>query len=133
MSMPVAIKAGALYFGIVFAVAFILGTVRVIWIVPRIGARAAELAEMPVLLAVMIVAARHLVRRLAIPRAATTRLAMGAVALLLVLAFDFTVVLYLRGLTPKMYFETLDPVTGTAYYLVLGIFAATPQLFGGDA
>ena len=133
MSIPLFLKAGVCYFAIVFGVAFVLGTVRVLWIVPKIGARAAELAEMPVLVAVMVLAARQLVRRLAIPRAATARLAMGSVALILVLAFDFMVVLHLRGLTPKMYFETLDPVTGTAYYLVLGIFAVTPQFFGGDA
>ena len=133
MSLPLFLKAGACYFMIVFPVAFVLGTVRVLWVVPKIGARAAELAEMPLLVAVVVLAARQVVRRLAIPRAATVRLAMGAVALILVLAVDFAVVLQLRGLTPRMYFETLDPVTGAAYYLALGIFAVTPQFFGGDA
>ena len=133
MSIPLFLKAGVCYFAIVFGVAFVLGTVRVLWLVPKIGSRAAELAEMPILVGVMIFTARQLVRRLAIPPVASIRLAMGALALVLVVAFDFVVVLHLRGLTPQMYFETLDPVAGTAYYLTLGIFAVTPQFFGGDA
>ena len=131
--MSTALKAGVLYFAVVFAIAFALGTARVLWLVPRIGARAAELAEMPVLLAAMIVAARKIVRRLNVPSAPGVRLAMGGIALALVLVFDFTMVLQLRGLTLQTYFDTLDPVSGTAYYALLGVFAMTPYLFGGRA
>ena len=131
--MSTALKAGVLYFAVVFAIAFAPGTARVLWLVPRIGARAAELAEMPVLLAAMILAARKIVRRLNVPSAPGVRLAMGGIALALVLVFDFTMVLQLRGLTLQTYFDTLDPVSGTAYYALLGVFAMTPYLFGGRA
>jgi hypothetical protein len=37
------LKAGVLYFGTVFAAGFALGMVRVLWMVPQFGVRAAEL------------------------------------------------------------------------------------------
>lgn len=52
------VKAGAIYFALVFASAFVLRTIRVLWLVPTVGTRAAELLEMPLMLAVVIVAAR---------------------------------------------------------------------------
>jgi hypothetical protein len=39
------LKAGLLYFALVFGAGFVLGAVRVLWIVSRFGARAAELME----------------------------------------------------------------------------------------
>ena len=40
-------KAALLYFAVVFAAGFLLGTVRTLWIAPRLGTRVAELAETP--------------------------------------------------------------------------------------
>ena len=48
-------KAGVLYFALVFGAGFVLGTVRTLWIVPRVGARRAELMETPIMLVVTIV------------------------------------------------------------------------------
>lgn len=31
------LKAAALYFGLVFGTGFVLGTIRVLWVVPRLG------------------------------------------------------------------------------------------------
>jgi hypothetical protein len=45
------LKAGAVYFAVMFAVGFVQGTIRTLWVVPRFGARTAELMEMPVMLA----------------------------------------------------------------------------------
>ena len=52
------LRAGALYFALVFAVGFALGAIRTLWVVPRLGTRMAEVMEMPIMLAVTIVAAR---------------------------------------------------------------------------
>jgi hypothetical protein len=58
-------KAGAAYFALVFAVGFVLGTIRTLWLVPRVGTRTAELMEMPLMLAATILAARRTLLRLA--------------------------------------------------------------------
>lgn len=55
---------GSLYFALVFAVGFALGAVRVLWLVPRLGERAAELLEAPFMLAASFFFARWVVRRL---------------------------------------------------------------------
>ena len=45
-----------LYFALMFAAGFVLGTVRSRWIVPRLGVRTAELMEAPIMLVVSILA-----------------------------------------------------------------------------
>ena len=56
--MMQAVKAGVLYFALVFGAGFVLGTIRTPWVVRRVGTRTAELMEMPIMLGVTIVAAR---------------------------------------------------------------------------
>lgn len=120
------LKAGAVYFALVFGAGFALGTLRVLLVVPRLGARTAELIEAPVMLAVTFLAARWTVRRLAVPPAWTGRLGVGGTALSLLLAAEFIVVLGLRKLSLREYFATLDPVSGTVYYALLVVFALMP-------
>lgn len=54
------LKAGALYYALVFGAGFVLGPIRVLWVVPRSGERTAELMETPIMLVVTILAARGL-------------------------------------------------------------------------
>ena len=90
----------------------------------------AELMEMPIMLAVMIAAARWTVRRLGVPATAARRLGMGSAALALLLAAEFTLVLWLRGLSIADYVASLDPVAGPVYAGALGAFAVMPLLVG---
>ena len=113
-----ALRAGALDFALVFAAGFVLGPIRILWLVPRVGERAAELIEMPIMLAVIVFAGRWVVRRLA----------MGLVAVVLLLVVEVTVVLRLRGMTFDDYLAQRDPVTATAYYLSVGFFGLLPLL-----
>jgi len=119
------LKAGVLYFVVVFGAGFVLGSIRVMWLVPRFGTRAAELMEMPVMLAVTILAARWIVRRPGLP---SKRLGVGIVALALLLMAELTLVLW-RGLTIHEYIASRDPVAGTVYIVMLGAFAIMPLLF----
>lgn len=120
------LKAGALYFALVFGAGFALGPIRILWAVPRFGARMAELMETPIMLVVIVVAARWIVRRLALPSTSSNRLGMGCVALALLLVAEFTLVLWLRGMSLSEYFASRDPVSGTVYYVMLGVFALVP-------
>ena len=47
-----ALRAGLFYFLVVFSSGFMLGIIRILWVVPRFGNRAAELMEMPLMLMV---------------------------------------------------------------------------------
>ncbi len=120
------LKAGIFYFGIVFGAGFVLGPIRILWVVPRFGTRMAELMETPVMLGVTIVAARWIVRRLAVPSIPSRRLGMGCIALSLLLVAEFTLVLWLRGMSISSYLESRDPVSATVYYVMLGVFAIMP-------
>ena len=88
----------------------------------------AELMETPIMFLVTIGAARWLVRRLTVPYTLFSRLGMGCVALSLLLVAEFTIVLWLRGLSISEYFASRDPVSGTVYYVMLGVFAIMPLL-----
>lgn len=118
--------AGVLYFGLVFGTGFILGPQRELWAVPRLGQRIAELSEMPVILVVIILAARWLVQRLALPATLTSRLGMGLIALGFLLVAELMLVLWLRDLSFQKYFIHRDPVAGAVYFMMLGVFALTP-------
>jgi hypothetical protein len=119
-------KAAGLYFVLVFGSGFVLGTIRVLLLDPAVGTRTAELLEMPVMFGVIVLAARWVTRRIEVPPIASRRLVMGGMALAMVLALDFTVILWIRGLSFKQYVEAFDPVAGTAYFVMLGVFALMP-------
>ena len=122
------LKSGIIYFAIVFGAGFVLGPIRMLWVVPRFGTRMAELMETPIMLVVTTVAARWVVRLLEVPSTPSRRLGMGCIALGLLLVAEFTLVLWLRGLSISEYLASRDPVSGTVYYVTLGVFAIMPLL-----
>ena len=117
------LKAAAVYFALVFGIGFVLGPIRILFLVPRFGERVAELMEFPVMLVVIVLAARWMVRKFQL---AAHALLVGILALGLMIAFEFTLVLWLRGLTLSEYFRERDPVAAGVYYVMLLVFAAMP-------
>ena len=124
------LKAGVIYFLIVFAAGFVLGPIRIRWVVPHFGVRVAELMEAPVMLVVIVLAARWLVQELSLPFTLFMRFGMGFIALGLMLVAEFGLVLRLRSMSIREYLATRDPVSGTVYYLLLLVFAIVPLLVG---
>jgi len=84
------LKAGTLYFALVFAAGFVLGTIRTPWVVPRLGVRRAELMEAPIMFGISILAARWVVRHVQVSPLRSKRLAIGCIALGLMLVAEFT-------------------------------------------
>lgn len=122
------LQAAVLYFLLVFGAGFVLGTVRVLFLVPLLGERAAELLEMPLMLGVIVAAARWTVRRrLDDPRLAAA-LSVGFLAMGLVLSADLVVGMWLRGMSATEVFLDRDPVSGAAYYASLLFFAVMPAI-----
>ena len=91
------LKAGILYFALVFGAGFVLGPIRILWVVPQVGMRMAELLEMPIMLVVIIASARWLVTWLAVPPTRPSRLAMGFIALGLLLTAELAFVGPIQG------------------------------------
>jgi hypothetical protein len=126
--LPRILAAGASYCALVFGAGFVLGTLRVLFVTPPLSARAAELLEMPLMLAVIVVAARWIVRRFRLPRASRALVGVGLVAFALFIVVELAAALALQGLSPREFLATRDPVSGTAFYAVLVVFALMPLL-----
>ncbi len=123
-----ALKPGFVYFLLVFGTGFVLGTVRVLLIVPLVGHRTAELLEMPLMLIATVLAARWTIRRFPEPRTSSARLSIGGIALGLMLGGEMAVGIGLRGMTAAEVLLNKDPVSGAAYYVSLFLFAVMPWL-----
>jgi hypothetical protein len=80
-----AVKAGFAYFAMIFTLAFAMGVLRAMLVAPAVGDEGAVAIELLILLPVSWVAAGFLVRRFRV-QGLGPRLAMGALALCLVLS-----------------------------------------------
>ena len=86
--MKRALIAASAYFLALFSLGFVLGTIRVIFVVPRVGELAATIAEVPVMLAAAYFVCRWAIRRWQVPPAIAVRLAMVPWFLALLFAFE---------------------------------------------
>lgn len=86
--MAAAIRAGIAAFAIVFAIGSVLGTGRVLLLAPQLGALAATVIELPMMLVASWLTVGWAVRRWRVPWRAGARLAMGATAFALLIAAE---------------------------------------------
>jgi multisubunit Na+/H+ antiporter MnhF subunit len=119
------LRAAVLYFLLVFGAGFVLGIWRALVVVPLLGERAAELLEMPLMLAVIVAAARWVVRHKLDDRLSSVR-SVGFIAMGFVLLADLAVGIWLRGMSASEVFLDRDPISGAAYYAALLFFAVMP-------
>ena len=124
------LKAGAIYFVLVFAVGWILGPIRQLLIVPHLGHITGLLLELPLMLVAMIFAARWVLRRLNVPHALRTRAQIGVVALGILLPAELAGALWVRGASVREYLASLATVPGLISLLSFLAFAAVPALVG---
>ena len=120
------LKASLTYFALVFGTGFLFGIIRVPFLVPRLGVRTAELIEMPLMFLAILFAARYVVRRFALLTSA--RLATGLIALALLLTAELTLAMVIQRESLAAYIASRDPVSGSVYLLMLGVFALMPRL-----
>jgi len=125
---PGTMVPAASYFLLVFVAGFVLGMVRVPFLVPWIGTRTAELLEMPLMLVAIVWSARFVVRRFSISPGVGPRVAVGIVALALLVAAELVTAYGLQGLEPSDYIASRDPISGAVYVAMLVIFALMPAL-----
>ena len=133
VSVKVALKKSVVthavvYFLTVFLVGFVLGVVRELWLLQWLSQRNAELLEMPVILLVSFLVAKYLIVPKSNSGSGGYYILVGFLALFMMVGFELTVVLGLRGLSFSAYIESRDVIAGSAYLLSLLIFMLVPWL-----
>jgi hypothetical protein len=128
--MPVrtVIPAALVYFAMVLGTGFLLGMIRVPVLVPRMGERWAELAEMPIMAAVIYFAAGYILRRFPGIATAGRSLAAGFLALTLSVAAELGLALLLQDQSLAQFIGSRDKVSGSVYIALLLVFAIMPRL-----
>ncbi|HEU4669188.1 MAG TPA: hypothetical protein VFR91_00650 [Dyella sp.] len=122
------LKAGLVYFLLVFGAGFALAFIRIPLLVPAFGVRIAELLEMPVMLAVIVWSSRRLARRHGgLGRA--WRLLAGVVGLVLLIGAELCVAYFFGARSPGQYIASRDPVSGSMYLASLLFFAVAPAVW----
>ncbi len=122
------VKAGVAYFAIVLGAGFVMGSFRVPFLVPRLGERMAELIEMPLMFVVILLGARFIVRKYALPTRTPVRLGAGLLALGLSLAAEVLLAAVLQDRSVVDYIASRDPVSGSVYLAMLVLFALMPLI-----
>jgi hypothetical protein len=126
--MPKTILAGLVYFALVLGTGFILGVLRVPFLVPRIGERWAELAEMPIMAAVIFLSAGYILRRFPEVRLPGRSLVVGFLALALVVCAELGLAVAFQSQTLADYLRSRDKVSGSVYLVLLLVFALMPRI-----
>ena len=126
--MSKTIQAGLVYFAIVLGTGFVLGVLRVPFLVPRIGERWAELAEMPIMATVIFIAAGYILRRFPEIRQPGRSLMAGVLALILSVSAELSLATVLQDRTLGEFVSSRDKVSGSVYIALLLVFAAMPRL-----
>ncbi len=119
-------KAALTYFLMVFGTGFLLGPIRILWLVPKVGIRTAELMEQPIMLGMIVISAKFINRRF--PGSKQEKLLSGLLALGFALGAELGVAVLLEGRSVSDAFFNRDPVSGTAYYLSLLLFGLMPWI-----
>ncbi len=122
------VRASATYFALTFGAGFLLGSVRVPFLVPRFGERVAELLEAPFMLVVIFFASRYVVRRFSLISSPRISMAVGLCALVLLLAAELLLAVVLPGGSVTGYVSGRDPISGSVYLASLLLYATMPWL-----
>ena len=117
-----------MYFALVLGTGVVLGMFRVPIRVPRIGTRWAELAEMPIMAAVICLSAVHILRRFPDIGSPRRSLAAGFLALALFVAAELGLTVVLQSQTLAEFIQSRDKVAGAVYLGLLLVFAVMPRL-----
>lgn len=118
--------AGGLYAISVFSLGFVLGTIRVLILVPRIGPTLAVLAETPVMLGASWWVSSECIARLQIDRTVAARLVMGLVAFTVLMAAETTLAVILFGRSVTGYLLSLTVMPGVIGLAAQIAFAGFP-------
>ncbi len=101
-SMMKALQAGCTYFAGVFAVGFLLGVLRTMVLVPRIGELVAVLIELPIILGVSWSICRRILRRAPLSSGEAVVMGASAFGLLMIAELSISIVLANRTISTHL-------------------------------
>ena len=120
--------AGVTYFAVVFATGFVLGTLRVLVLVPNLGEFASVVLELPVILFVSWVTCRRIVLATHLEPAIGPRLIMGGTAFGLLMVAEIGVATLGFGRTIGEHFSHYATVPAQLGLAGQVIFASFPVI-----
>jgi ABC-type uncharacterized transport system permease subunit len=126
--MTNALKAGAVYFFIVFAVAFIMGTLRVLFVIPVIGETWAVMLEAPLILALSWFVCGWVFTRVSVAARLRPRLLMGFFAFALLMIAELVVSVLGFGRSVSEHFAAYQSFSAQLGLAAQVAFAAVPAL-----
>jgi hypothetical protein len=130
--MKRALTATTFYFLALFALGFVLGTIRVLFVAPQIGDLGATLLEVPLLLTAAFFLCRWAVGRWQVSPALATRWAIMLWFLVLLLLFETLLGIALFGRTLAETWAGLATPAGLVGLTAQIIAALLPLLIGRD-
>ena len=122
------LKAGVVYFLVMFGIGWILGPIRELWVVPRFGRLTGVLLEAVIMLAAMAVSARWVIRRFHVKSTFGSTISMGLVAFGILLPAELAGVVWVRGLSLDEYLASFATAPGLVSLLMVVLFAAVPTI-----
>jgi predicted Co/Zn/Cd cation transporter (cation efflux family) len=125
-----ALIAASAYFVALFCLGFVLGTIRVLFVAPRIGVLGATLAEVPLMLAAAFFMCRWAIGRWQVPPAVLARGAMALWFLVLLALFETLVGVALFGRTLAGTWAELATPAGLIGLAAQAICALLPLVLG---
>ena len=121
-----AIKAGVVYFLLLYGIGFLLGATRELLLARRFGVVVASALEALPMLAAIIHFAPLIARRFGIPPKSGGRIVMGLVGLALLIGAEIAMTRAMRGLSPEQWLAHFASLEGVIYAALLAAFAAMP-------
>lgn len=121
------LAAALAYVGLVFAMGFALGTLRVLVVIPRIGELRAVLVELPLIIAASWFASAWICDRFKVSPGLADRLQMGAVAFGVLMAAElaFGIALFGRSVEAQIAaYATLPAQLGLAGQIAFALIPA---------
>jgi hypothetical protein len=122
--------AGVLYAIALFALGFVLGTIRVLLVAPRLGQTVATLIELPVMLTAAFFVCRWVLRHWQLPPALSGRALMAVCFLALLLSLEVLLGVTLFGRTAGEQWTALGSPAGLTGLTAQIVTALFPLLIG---
>ncbi|MHB2167786.1 hypothetical protein [Alsobacter sp. R-9] len=121
------VAAAAIYFLLVMCAGFVLGTIRELLLVPKLGRAIAEPLEAPFMLAAILLAAWATLRWLPLEPQTGVRLAMGGVSLGMVLLAELALSPLVRG-SVQAWFDSFTPLTLALSFILWSAHVLAPTI-----